>query len=409
MERRIIVSASLGHGLTHSLELTFAALLAYVGLEFDADLALLGTIVTAGTFTFGAAAIPSGLVTDRVGPRAVIAGCMAVASVLAFAVAASPNLLMLTISLSALGAAIGFYHPAGTSMVSTIQARRGMAFASHGIAGNAGVALVPAVATGMAVAIDWRAAYVLLGFLAMAVAAAAWRIAPSRAEAAKLAALAASRPSGGRTGTTPPAVRQWFARPLLLVFAISVGMGFIYRGALTFMATHIERNIGFDLLGWSPEAVAGTLTTLVLLFAFVGQLLGGLLSDRMPVERAAVPLTLLSCPFLALAGAAGGVALLVALALFVIMNFAQQPVINGLIADYAPDGRRGAAFGVSFFMTFGVGSIAGTAAGLVAERAGTDATFYLLSAVAGVLAVTAILVSRGAQERRRKLALARAS
>ncbi|MFN8638472.1 MAG: hypothetical protein U0360_03220 [Dehalococcoidia bacterium] len=36
MERRVIASAALAHGMTHTLELTFAALLLRIGTEFGA-------------------------------------------------------------------------------------------------------------------------------------------------------------------------------------------------------------------------------------------------------------------------------------------------------------------------------------------------------------------------------------
>ncbi len=399
MERRIILSAAVGHATTHSLELTFAALLAYVGLEFDADLAVLGTVVTAGTFTFGATALLSGFLVDRLGSRTVISVSMIAAALFALGVAAAPNLPTLTVALALLGAAIGFYHPAGTSMVSMIRRRRGMAFASHGIAGNAGVALAPAVATGVAVAIDWRAAYIVLALIALFVAGVVFRLAPTLEEARDMISSAGPAAAGG-SSSTPPEHRRWLARPLLFVFSISIGMGFIYRGALTFMSTHIERNLGFDVLGWSPEAVAGAMTTIVLLFAFGGQLLGGLLSDRMRVEQAAIPVTLLTCPFLALAGLSRGVPLLVALAAFVVVNFAQQPVVNGLIADYAPEGKRGMAYGVSFFLTFGLGSAAGSVAGIVAEMGGTEAAFYLFAGVSAGIAAMALTVARGASARR---------
>ena len=67
-----------------------------------------------------------------------------------------------------LGAAIGLYHPPGTAMVSTVIERRGRAFAMHGIAGNLGVSAAPAIATAIAVLLNWRAAYVVLALLALA-------------------------------------------------------------------------------------------------------------------------------------------------------------------------------------------------------------------------------------------------
>ncbi|MDP6604691.1 MAG: MFS transporter [Dehalococcoidia bacterium] len=406
MERRVILSASLAHATTHSLELTFAALLLRIGLEFGADLAILGLVANVGTLTFGVTALPSGYLSDRFGPRAVMSGCMAAAAVFAGLVAASPTLPVLAVSLALLGAAIGLYHPAGTAMVSTVRQRRGLAFAAHGIAGNVGVSLAPALGTGIALFFGWRAAYLVLVLLALVVAALVWRIAPTREESAAARASAteaAPGNGGGLPRSSPPEQRRWLARPLLLIFFNAVGMGFIYRGSLTFLGTHLEQNLGFSIFGWSPEAVAAAMATLALLTAIPGQLFGGGLSDRWPVERAALPIVLLNPLMLALMAPASGVILILCSAGFVLTNFAQQPILNGLIADYAPEGAAGRAFGISFFMTFGLGSFAGSVAGLVADRSGTEPMFYMLAAVGVALAVSMLAVAAGAEQRRRAM------
>ena len=143
----------------------------------------------------------------------------------------------------------------------------------------------------------------------------------------------------------------------------TIGTGFIYRGALTFLPAHLQAHLGLSILGWTPEAVAGAMSSLVLLAAVFGQIAGGMASDRHPLERVALPIVLLLVPVLALIGASSGVVLLLAAAGFALVNFATQPVFNGLVADYAPQGAAGRAFGISFFLSFGLGSFAATFAG----------------------------------------------
>ncbi len=92
---------------------------------------------------------------------------------------------------------------------------------------------------------------------------------------------------------------------------------------------------------------------------------------------------------------------MVAAALFGLVNFAQQPVFNGLVADYAPRGAAGRAFGLSFFLSFGVGSSAAWFAGLVAQRWGTGATFAMLAGIAVVLSLVILAVLASAERRRR--------
>lgn len=411
MERRVILSASLAHAMTHALELTFAALLVSIGQEFGASLVLLGVVANVGTLTFGATALPSGYLTDRFGPRAVISGALIAAAVFACVVAAAPSLPVLAVGLGLLGAAIGLYHPPGTAMVSAVIERRGRAFALHGIAGNLGVSAAPAIATAIAVLVNWRAAYAVLALLALCVALLVRRIAPDREEArarsrlageAVLAQARDARAAGvqHRRRSTPPVERSWVARPLLLVFVSSIGTGFIYRGALTFLPAHLQQHLGLSIFGWTPVAVAGAMSSLVLLTAVLGQIAGGMMSDRMPLERAAVPIVVLLVPILALVGTSSGVVLLIAAAGFGFVNFAQQPVLNGLVADYAPTDATGRAFGFAFFLSFGLGSFAASFAGLVANQWGTGATFTMLAGVSVMLSVVVLLVLAGAERRR---------
>lgn len=401
MERRVILSTSLAHASTHTLELTFAALLLRIGMEFGADLASLGVVANIGTFTFGMTALPSGYLSDRFGPRVVMSSCMAAGAIFAGLVAVSPNVPVLALSLALLGAAIGLYHPAGVAMVATVRHRRGLAFAAHGIAGNIGVALAPVIGIGIAIAFGWRASYLALMLLALTVAVLVWKVAPTREQSIEMRRTMSVGEASQRS--IPPEHRRWLAPPLLLIFACSVGMGFIYRGSLTFLPVHLERNLGLSFFGWTTEAVAGTVTTAVLLTAIIGQAIGGILTDRIQIERAALPIVLINVPMLALLAQTSGVALTLFSAGFIITNFAQQPVFNGLLADYAPEGAQGRAFGVSFFLTFGVGSIAGSIAGLVAERAGTEPMFYMLSAVGAALATGMVIVAADAERRRRQL------
>ena len=58
------------------------------------------------------------------------------------------------------------------------------------------------------------------------------------------------------------------------------------------------------------------------------------------------------------------------------------------MASFAPQGAIGKAFGLQFFLGFGVASVAGIICGYVAELFGTDAVFYLLAGMA-LLSTTA--------------------
>lgn len=403
MERRVVLAAIVAHAMTHGMEVAFAALLLRIGAEFGAGLAALGVVANAGAITFGATAIPAGYLSDRYGERAVISLAMAGGAALCVLAAAAPNLTLLAVALALLGAAIGLYHPPGTAMVATLSERRGRALARHGVGGNIGLGVAPALVTVVAIAADWRAAYLVLGALALCAAVLVWRLLPGRDEAERERRRLRAREQADprrRAGSTPPRERYWMMPSLLLVYFAAVGQGFVYRGVITFLPAHFEENLELSVLGWDAEAMAGGTATLVLLLGIAGQLMGGRLTDRMFAERAAILFTVPLVPALLLMAPATGWLLVFASVVFVIGNWGQQPVFNSLMADYAPGRAVGRAFGFQFFMAFGLGSVSGSLAGIVAERAGTGAAFVLLSGAALAMLLALLLVLAGSERRR---------
>jgi MFS family permease len=168
---------------------------------------------------------------------------------------------------------------------------------------------------------------------------------------------------------------------------------------MTFLPAHIEEHVHVSLLGINQGALAGSLTTVALLSGSVGQYFGGSLSQRHVLERLAPPLALALVPALLLMGVSGGLALVAASAAFVFFNFSGQPVYNGLIAEYTPQGAMGRSYGISFFAAFGLGSAAASFAGFFAQRWGTGSVFLSLAGFAllvmGLTLVIWRLASRG--------------
>ena len=272
-----------------------------------------------------------------------------------------------------------------------------MALGWHGVAGNLGIAVTPLLAVGVAEATDWRWAYVVLAVLALVVAL-ALRFMPEPEELpAAVEPESAPEPpdpppealaAGARTLTRAERWRPY--PPLFLVYGVFVLNGFIYRGSLTFLPVHIEERLHVSWFGLDEAWLASSLITLALLAGAAGQLFGGALSDRFRLERLALPLTFSLLPFLVLIGLTSGLPLVLFAALFVFADFSSQPIYTGLIADYTPSNAIGRSYGVSFFAAFGIGSLAATFAGFIAERWGTDAVFLSL---AGVVTITISLAA----------------
>jgi predicted MFS family arabinose efflux permease len=315
----------------------------------------------------------------------------------------SPNEWFLAGTLALLGFCIGLYHPAGLSLMAQGIRQRGLALGFHGVAGNVGQALAPALAVGLAIAVDWRLAFfALAGVSAVMAVVLSVTTLPLKGEAEVLVAGNESpkldggaSTSGGEPSKAETPRTAGLLMPLLLVYAAFVLSGIVYRGAITFLPQHMEELVNEDL--------GGAFVTVALLMGAVGQVIGGTLSQRMRLERLAPLLALLAVPALVLTGVVSGALLVVIASIFVCFYFANQPVFTGLIADYAPPGAIGRSYGVSFFAGFGLGGTGGVIAGAFVDRWDTGAAFLGLSAFMAVTLLLTVVIWVISERRSRTL------
>ena len=376
-ERRLISYIAAAHGLVHVMELVYPALLSRIEEDFGMRSIISGAIATVFGWAFGSSAIPAGFLTDRLGSRQVRVYAFFGGAVMAALAGLAPNEWFLAAALAGLGLTIGLYHPAGLSATAQGVRQRGMALGLHGVAGNVGQALAPAVAVGLAIAIDWRAAFFFVAALsaALGIVLALTRL-PVHGENEVKTAPPPPEPGAPRGAS--------FLVPLLVVYAGFVLSGMVYRGAITFLPKHLEELVNDDF--------GAAFVTVALLMGAVGQLAGGYLSHRVRLERLAPVIALATVPALALTALLSGAALVVLASVFVFLYFANQPVFTGLIADYAPEGAVGRSYGISFFAGFGLGSLGGVIAGAFVDRWDTEAAFLALTAImAGAVIITAII------------------
>lgn len=388
-ERRLVGYAAAAHALTHIIELTYPALLSRIEEDFGLRAVVTGAIATAFGWAFGSSAVPAGFLADRLGSRRVVVCAFTGAAAAALLVGLAPNAWLLTAALVGLGLSIGLYHPAGLSLMAQGVRQRGLAIGLHGVAGNSGQALAPALAVGMAAAFDWRAGFFLVAGLAAVLAVVMTRVRLPLSGGLEVAGAAGSPEGPGEEQQRPRVLT-----PLLVVYAAFILGGTVYRGAITYLPKHLEDFV--------QEDFGGAFVTVALLMGAAGQLVGGVMSQRAPLERLAPLIALLALPTLALTGLLSGAFLVAASSAFVFFYFANQPVLTGLIADYAPPGAVGRSYGVSFFAGFGLGSLGGVIAGAFVDRWDTKAAFLGLTAFMGVtfLLLLALLILTDIRRRR---------
>ncbi len=381
-ETRALAFTATCHGLVHVLELAYGALLVGIASEFGASFFIMGVLANVFGLAFGFTALPSGFLADRIGEKRLLVVCCLMSGVAAAGVGLANSIYTLGAALLVLGLALGLYHPAGAAFIAKTGHRTGMAFGYLGVGGNLGLALAPVIVGSIAALSNWRAAYTLLS-IPMVLLAAAFAF-----------GLRGVRPverEGYPRGVVGTTRRRATVASLSLILAAQLLNGFIYRGVVTFLPLYLGQSVARVSSESGLMFLAGSVTTVVLLFGVGGQFFGGYLSERVRPEMLALAVCLGSFPLLIAVGASQGLLLVVITCAFAVFHFMGQPIFNLLVSDYSPVTWRGRVFGFSFFCNFGLGSFSAGILGYVADRAGLNWVFAAASGFA-LLALAAVLV-----------------
>jgi MFS family permease len=372
-EWRIISITSVGHTLCHIGELMFAAILVALCQEFDLERDQTTLLGLAGFILFGVGAVPTGLWTDRWGSKRVLLVYFFALAAAALGVALAPTPLMLALALTALGAAISLYHPAGLTMIAHGCRVRGRAMGINGVAGSLGVAAGPALGIFFAGIGHWRLGYVLLAaasFLSGLVMLMLRLEEPVIEE---------PRPSVEANGDAKAA--EVDNRGLWLLLLTMMLGGLNYRCLMTALPTFLA----------GSEADAGSLkngalwTFLVLAAGGLGQYAGGHTADRFQPFKFYFLLIAATVPLALLMAHGGWVMAVPAAGVLAVFLFAQQPVENTIMAHITSPRRRSTLYGIKFLLTFGVGALGVQLVGIIWQQTDSMAPVFDLFAIGALL------------------------
>jgi len=352
------------HLSVHALMLTLPSLIPILRQEFSAGLDTLGLVATISAFMFGIGAIPSGWAESRLGGKTLLLLYLFGSGIAAVIVALSNSFILLIFGLGLLGFSCSIYHPAGLTLISQrVQAiTKGMAV--HGIFGTTGSALGPIMATTLAFLISWRASYAVLGVFNIILALATIVVIPKRDH------------SGiGKIEQQENRVEKTNRPALILFYMTNMLMGFAYYGFTTFMPTHFAENTSNFLPFISGTMKAGIFPSLVFLAGIIGQVIGGRLGTRYKRTKLLPLIIAINIPFLLLMGYTTDIFLVLCSLGLGMAYFSNQPISNTLIAEFTHSDNRGLGYGINFFLSFGIGSLAAGVGGFIAENMGIAYVF----------------------------------
>ncbi len=392
-EKKIVALTGCSHALSHGYLLIFPAVLLLLKEEFSIGYLGLGIIGNIMTFAYGLGALPGGMIYNRFGPRKLYLICFLGSALASLLVAASPNSIWFTAGVAVLGALGSVYHPLVNVLIISKVKQYGIALGIHGSAGNIGVALTPILAGFIASQWGWRWAYILLclpGVLLSLWSLSVDMSTPKKEEEGTSSGQdSAPSPAGGGT-------RGWlyFTLPLTLLYLLNCLQSFGFLGSVTFLPTYIAEYSSFQILSWDSVAVGGMLSGLALLMGVFGQYTGGVLGQRPHLSRNLVIVTTAGVPFIALMSFVRDIPLMAMALIFFFFNFALQPMMNVLLAHNTRPEMRGTAFGIYFFAAFGLGSLAASFSGYIAQQFGLPWVFLGLSGGVLLAAVLSVVLLR---------------
>ena len=362
-EKIILTITGGSHLSVHALMLALPSLIPIIRNEFDVGLDTLGFVVTISAFMFGLGAIPAGWAEKRFGGRQLLLMYQIGSSLSALLVALSSSFEMMIFGLGLMGFFCSIYHPAGLTLISHRVKKLTRGMAVHGIFGSTGSALGPILAVAVAAIISWRASYAVLGIFNAILAISTFFAIPYR----KRTEIPDEEFANNEVNTNKPA--------LILYFLTNAFMGMAYYGLTTFMPIHFAENTSAIFPNISANMKAGLFPTMVFIAGIGGQLVGAKIGEIFHKPTALIWIILANIPFFILMGYTTDLLLVISSLFLGVAYFSNQPIGNTLIAQFTHNQNRGLGYGISFFLSFGIGSFAAGFSGIIAVKMGVSAVF----------------------------------
>ncbi len=376
---KIILSITGGSHLSvHALMLALPSLIPIFISEFNIGIDVLGFVVTVSAFMFGIGAIPSGWLESRIGGKTLLVIYLFGSSFSALFISLSNSFNVLVFGLGLLGLTSSIYHPAGLTLISNRIHHITKGMAVHGVFGSTGSAVGPVLATTLALFISWRASYATLGLFNLALGIASILLIPSTKDNEHVEIINTKK-KDNKTNRTA----------LMYFYITNLIMGFVYYGFTTFMPIHFSENTK-DLLPFIPDTMkAGIFPSFVFISGIIGQIIGGKLGSHFNRVRILPYIIAMNIPFLLLMGNSKGIMLVFCSLCLGMTYFSSQPICNTIIADLTNSNNRGIGYGINFFLSMGIGSLAAMLGGILAINYGTNIIFISM----GILLFPALITS----------------
>lgn len=396
-EKRILQLTFFSHMLVHLLEGIIPPIIPLLLVRFETNYFRIGLIVTIFSYAFGLGSLPAGHLIDRMGAGRILLVFLIASGASSITVVLARNYRSFFILVTLLGLVASLYHPTGSTLISRGVSGRGRAFGIHGMSGSLGIAAAPFLVGALATSFGWHAPYLVFGILSIGAGMMAIRI---------ISTYGLSVNEGSRHVAVGVNKRKSDTLVLLMMYISFAIMGMAYKASVTFLPVYLSESLG-GVIRTDPVLLGATAATLVLSAGLGGQYLGGAMGERIGVEYIYIFSSFVAGLSAIIMACTSGVFLLFVAVMQSLFAFSAQPMKNILISKYVHPDKQGKAYGLKYFMIFGVGSLAAVLSGYLGDTFGLFSVFVLtgvLYFIGSALAVAILLrsVARPSSGQRKK-------
>jgi MFS family permease len=357
------------HVLTHAFGGIHTAIFSILRDEFTLTLQQLGVIAAIPPLCQALLAIPTGLLSDRVGAKKMVILSFTIAVVGAVLASQAANPLVFIVAISLVYVNTTIYHPASYSYTTKLYASRDRpkALGLHGAGGTLGHALGPlsvSLLIGM-LAFQWRQVYFVLAIPMLLGIGLVFFVKDETADDFP------STTPVERDGQHPGASSLLTTN--LVMFLVFSGLRMMASSMIsTFVVLYLQ----------DVRQLSITLASLVssgrTLLGFLAAPLGGYMAARYGEKRWLLGVLTLSYLLLGLSAASPGVVGFVVL--YIASGFCNTLVMaarSSIMAKLSPRHRRGLGYALYFLPGSVMGAVAPVLAGFLAASFGFDAIFFV--------------------------------
>jgi len=375
--RLALFFANAGHVVTHLLMLLYPTVVLALQGRFGLSYGELMLLSLPGTILYGAGALPAGLLGDHWSAERMMVLFYVGSGLAAIATGLASGPLGLGIGLGLVGFFGSIYHPVGMAWLVRNAENRGRILGWNGIFGSIGVGIAPATAGVLTHWIDWRAAFIVPGAIALVMGVAlAVFVGSGTVVAAKTDLKPQPEPTRG------DAMRAFFALSVTMLAA-----GIIYQSMTLVLPKLFEQRLG-GLAGGTTLG-AGGFASLVFAEGMVMPLLGGWLADRYSLKWVYVVSWALAVPVFLMTVHLYNLPLFATTTVIFSLMSMVTPTENALLVRYTLGRWRATAFGAKFVLSLGVASLGVPLVAFVYDRTGDFVWLFLVLGALATLIVAA--------------------